>query len=94
MVPFSAGTLGVGRSGELMGPSLGGSAVERPDRWPGSLRRTNWSWSTGGQPRTIGRMSAVAMLIGYLIAYGSVILFVLWLIALLTGSDGESSQHR
>ena len=34
------------------------------------------------------------MLIGYLIAYGSVILFVLWLIALLTGSDGESSQHR
>lgn len=39
------------------------------------------------------RMPEIALLLGYLIAYGSVILFVLWVIALLTG-DGESSQHR
>jgi hypothetical protein len=40
------------------------------------------------------RMPEIALLLGYLIAYGSVILFVLWLIALLTESDGESSQRR
>lgn len=34
------------------------------------------------------------MLIGYAVAYCSLILFVLWLIALLTGEGGETSQRR
>ncbi len=39
-------------------------------------------------------MPAVAMLIGYAVAYCSLILFALWLIALLTDEGEETSRHR